>query len=254
LIRTRVIPCLLLKGQGLVKTINFANPRYIGDPINAVKIFNDKEVHELVFLDISASTEKRSPRLDYISNIASECFMPLGYGGGIKTVKQAEEIFNQGVEKVIINSYAVENPSFIHELADMFGSQSIVISIDVKKNFFGNYQTYTHSGKVITRWDPVTWATEVEKSGAGEIFLNSIDHDGTMKGYDITLIKAVSESVSIPVVACGGAGTLDNFNRAVKDGGASAVAAGSMFVYYGKHNAVLINFPNDEELKSSGLH
>jgi cyclase len=243
----------LLKGQGLVKTIKFANPKYIGDPINAVKIFNDKEVHELVFLDISASIEKRSPRLDYISNIASECFMPLGYGGGIKTVKQAEEIFNQGVEKVIINSCAVENPSFIHELTDMFGSQSIVISIDVKKDVFGNYQTYTYGSKVKTRWDPVTWSKEAEKSGAGEIFLNSIDRDGTMKGYDIPLIKAVSESVSIPVTACGGAGSLDDFRRAVHDGGASAVSAGSMFVFYGKHNAVLINFPDDAELKSSGL-
>jgi cyclase len=244
---------LLLKGQGLVKTINFSNPKYIGDPINAVKIFNDKEVHELVFLDITASTEKRSPRLDYISDIASECFMPLGYGGGIRTVKQAEDIFNSGVEKLIQNSYAIENPSFIHELADLFGSQSIVVSIDVKKNFSGNYQTYTHGGTTKTRWDPVTWAQEAERLGAGEIFLNSIDRDGIMKGYDIPLIKAVSESVSIPVVACGGAGTVKDFGRAVQDGGASAVAAGSMFVYYGKYRAVLINFPGDEELKSAGL-
>jgi len=254
LIRTRVIPCLLLKGQGLVKTTNFTNPKYIGDPINAVKIFNDKEVHELVFLDITASIETRSLRLDYISDIASECFMPLGYGGGIKTVKQAEDIFNQGVEKVIINSYAIENPSFVHELADLFGSQSIVVSIDVKKNFFGNYQTYTYSGKTKTRWDPVTWAQEAERLGAGEIFLNSIDRDGMMNGYDIPLIKSVSASVSIPVIACGGAGKVEDFGTAVHDGGASAVAAGSMFVYYGKHRAVLINFPNDEDLKSSGLH
>jgi imidazole glycerol-phosphate synthase subunit HisF len=244
----------LLKGQGLVKSINFTNPKYIGDPINAVKIFNDKDVHELVFLDITASTEKRSPRLDYLSDIATECFMPLGYGGGIRTVKQAEDIFNRGIEKVIINSYAIENPSFIHELADQFGSQSIVISIDVKKNFLGNYQTYTYSGETKTHWDPVKWAQESERLGAGEIFLNSIDRDGIMKGYDIPLIKSVSESVSIPVIACGGAGTVEDFGRAVHDGGASAVAAGSMFVYYGKHRAVLINFPSDEEFKSSGLH
>jgi imidazole glycerol-phosphate synthase subunit HisF len=254
MIRTRVIPCLLLKGQGLVKTINFSSPKYIGDPINAVKIFNDKEVHELIFLDITASTEKRSPRLDYISDIASECFMPFGYGGGITTVKQAEDIFNRGVEKVIVNSHAVENPSFIRDLADLFGSQSIVVSIDVKKDFFGNYQTYTNSGKTKTQWNPVTWAQEAEKSGAGEIFLNSIDRDGTLKGYDIPLIKIISKSVSIPVVACGGAGTVEDFGRAVYDGGASAVAAGSMFVYYGKHRAVLINFPSDEDLRSSGLH
>lgn len=254
MIRTRVIPCLLLKGQGLVKTVNFTNPKYIGDPINAVKIFNDKEVHELVFLDITASTEKRSPRLDNISDIASECFMPLGYGGGIRTVKQAEDIFNRGVEKIIINSSAVENPTFIHELADLFGRQSVVVSIDVKKNFFGNYQTFTYGGKTKTTWDPVTWAQEIERLGAGELFLNSIDRDGTMKGYDIPLIKSVSESVSIPVVACGGAGTIEDLGRAIHVGGASAVAAGSMFVYYGKHRAVLINFPDDEELKSSGLH
>lgn len=253
LIRTRVIPCLLLKGQGLVKTVNFTNPKYIGDPINAVKIFNDKEVHELVFLDITASTEKRSPRLDYISDIASECFMPLAYGGGIRTIKQAEDIFNRGVEKVIINSCAVKNPSFIHELADQFGSQSIVVSIDVKKNFLVNYQTYICSGTTKTRWDPVAWAQEAERLGAGEIFLNSIDRDGTMKGYDIPLIKSVTVAVSIPVIACGGAGTVEDFGKAVHYGGASAVAAGSMFVYYGKHRAVLINFPVDDEFKSAGL-
>ena len=254
LIRTRVIPCLLLKGQGLVKTVNFTNPKYVGDPINAVKIFNDKEVHELVFLDITASTEKRAPRLDFISDIASECFMPLGYGGGIRTVKQAEEIFNRGVEKIIINSGAVEKPTFINELANLFGSQSIVVSIDIKKNFFGNYQTYTYSGKSKTSWDPVTWAQEAERLGAGEIFLNSIDRDGMMNGYDIPLIKSVSKAISIPVIACGGAGTVEDFGRAVYDGGASAVAAGSMFVFYGKYRAVLINFPDDQELKSVGLN
>ena len=254
MIHTRVIPCLLLKGQGLVKTINFTNPKYIGDPINAVKIFNDKEVHELFFLDITASTEQRTPRLDYISDIASECFMPLGYGGGIRTIKQAEDIFNRGVEKIIINSYAIEKPSFIHELADLFGSQSIVISIDVKKNFFGNYQTYTYSGKTKTAWDPMKWAQEAEKLGAGEIFLNSIDRDGMMDGYDIPLIKSICASVSIPVVACGGAGTVEDFGRAVHDGGASAVAAGSMFVYVGKHRAVMINYPNRQILDGIFQH
>ncbi len=244
---------MLLKGNGLVKTTHFSDPNYIGDPINAVKIFNDKEVHELVFLDITASAEKRSPRLDFISGIASECFMPLGYGGGIRTVKQAEDIFNRGVEKIIINSFAIEHPDFITELADMFGSQSIVVSIDAKKNFFGNYQTFTLGGKTKTRWDPVTWSQKAEELGAGEIFLNSIDGDGTMKGYDIPLIKSVSDAVSIPVVACGGARTVKDFGRAVHEGGASAVAAGSMFVYYGKHRAVLINFPDDDELKSGGL-
>jgi cyclase len=249
-----VIPSLLLKGEGLVKTINFKNPKYVGDPINAVRIFNEKEVHELVFLDITASIEKRSPRFDILSNIASECFMPLGYGGGIKTLEQARQLFSLGVEKIIINSYAIENPSFIRNLADMVGSQSVVVSIDVKKNFFGKYETYTLSGTTKTPWDPISWAQEVERSGAGEIILNSIDKDGTMKGYDIPLIKNVSDSVNIPVVACGGAGTVKDFSTAVHEGGASAIAAGSMFVYYGKYRAVLINFPDDEELKSVGLN
>nr|WP_320161325.1 AglZ/HisF2 family acetamidino modification protein [uncultured Methanoregula sp.] len=249
MIRTRVIPCLLLKGQGLVKTVAFTDPKYVGDPINAVKIFNDKEVHELVFLDITASIEKRAPRLDYIADIASECFMPLGYGGGIRTVKQAEDIFNRGVEKIILNSYAVENPSFIQELADLFGSQSIVVSVDVKKNFLGNYQTYTYSGKTRTQWDPVTWAKEAERLGAGEIFLNSIDRDGKMNGYDIPLIKKITENVGIPVIACGGAGNILDFGKAIHEGGASAVSAGSLFVFHGKYKAVLINFPSDEELK-----
>jgi cyclase len=244
----------LLKGQGLVKTVNFDNPKYIGDPINAVKIFNEKEVHELIFLDITASIEKRSPRFEYISNIASECFMPLGYGGGIRTLEDMQNLFGLGLEKIIINSIAIESPSIIQEASDLFGSQSIVISIDAKKNTFGRYEPYINSGKTKTLWDPVKWAQESERLGAGEIIINSIDRDGTMKGYDIPLIKAVSTSVSIPVVACGGAGKVEDFGTAVHDGGASAVAAGSMFVYYGKHRAVLINFPGDEELKSAGLN
>jgi len=254
MIQTRVIPSLLLKGEGLVKTVNFSNPKYIGDPINAVRIFNEKEVHELVFLDITASIERRSPRFDILSNIASECFMPLGYGGGIRTLEQAKKIFSLGVEKIIINSYAIENPSFIRNLADMVGSQSVVVSIDAKKNFFGKYETYTLSGTTKTVWNPISWAQEAERLGAGEIILNSIDRDGTMKGYDIPLIKNVSGSVNIPVVACGGAGTAKDFSTAVHEGGASAIAAGSMFVYYGKYRAVLINFPDDEELKSVGLN
>jgi cyclase len=254
MIRTRVIPSLLLKGEGLVKTVNFNNPAYVGDPINAVRIFNEKEVHELVFLDITASIEKRPPRFDIMSDIASECFMPLGYGGGIRTLEQAQKLFSLGVEKIIINSYAIENPSFIRNLANMVGSQSVVVSIDVKKNFFGKYETYTYGGRTKTQWNPINWAQEAERLGAGEIILNSIDRDGTMKGYDIPLIKNVSGSVNIPVVACGGAGAVKDFSTAVHEGGASAIAAGSMFVYYGKYRAVLINFPEDEELKSVGLN
>jgi cyclase len=237
----------------LVKTVNFDKPKYVGDPINAVKIFNDKEVHELIFLDISASVEKRTPYFEYISIIASECFMPFGYGGGIRTLEEMHAIFNLGVEKIILNSVAIESPSIIRDASELFGSQSIVISIDVKRNFFGRYETYIHSGKTRTTWDPVKWAQETERLGAGEIIINSIDRDGTMKGYDISLIKNISTAVKIPVVACGGAGIINDFSTAINEGKASAVAAGSLFVYYGKHRAVLINFPNDDEFRSVGL-
>jgi cyclase len=250
MIRTRVIPALLLKGDGLVKTVKFSNPGYIGDPINAVRIFNDKEVHELVFLDITASIERRPPRFDILSDIASECFMPLGYGGGIRTLEQAEKIFNLGVEKIILNSFAIEDPSFIRSLSDRVGSQSVVMSIDVKKNFFGKYEIYSNSGKTRTSLDPFRWAQQAEELGAGEIILNSIDQDGTMKGYDIQLIKNVSNSVTIPVVACGGAGKVEDFGTAIHEGGASAVAAGSMFVYFGRKKAVLINYPSRDEIET----
>lgn len=249
MIRTRVIPCLLLKNAGLVKTVRFQNPKYVGDPINAIRIFNEKEVHELIFLDISASIEKKRINYNIISNIAGECFMPLGYGGGIKTIEDIQKILNTGAEKVVINSFAIDNPEFIKNASDLFGSQSIVVSIDVKKNIFGAYEVYNYGGKIKTKWRPVQLAQEMEKKGAGEIIINSIDRDGTQIGYDIPLIKLVSESVSIPIVACGGAGKIEDFGAAVRQGGASAVAAGSMFVYYGKHRAVLINFPGDDELK-----
>jgi imidazole glycerol-phosphate synthase subunit HisF len=249
MIRTRVIPCLLLKNAGLVKTVGFKDPRYVGDPINAIRIFNEKEVHELLFLDISATIEKKEINYEIISNIASECFMPLGYGGGIKTIDDIQRILNTGVEKVVINSSAVENPEFIRNASDMFGSQSIVISIDAKKNIFGSYDVFIFGGRTKTKFNPVQLSKEMEQMGAGEIIINSIDRDGSQTGYDIPLIKSISESVSIPVVACGGAGKIEDFGAAVSQGGASAIAAGSMFVYYGKHRAVLINFPTDDELK-----
>jgi cyclase len=249
MLTTRMIPCLLLRNQGLVKTVKFKDPRYVGDPINAVRIFNAKEVDELTFLDITATVEKRPPQFKLLSEIAGECFMPLGYGGGIRTVEDIREILSVGMEKVIINSYAVENPAFIRQAADLFGSQSVVVSMDVKRTFFGKYELYTHGGKKPTGRDPVSFAVEMQQMGAGELFLNSIDRDGTMQGYDIDLIKKVTESVSIPVIACGGAGGLDDFADAVDKGGASAVAAGSFFVFQGKHRAVLISFPSPEELQ-----
>jgi len=248
MLRTRVIPCLLLKNKGLVKTVKFKDPKYVGDPINAVKIFNDKEVDELIFLDINATIENRKPNFKLISDIASECFMPFSYGGGIRDLSDAKKLFNIGIEKIIINSYAYENTSFIKEASELFGSQSIVISIDVRKNLFGKYEVFTHSGTKNTKLDPVLFAKKVECMGAGEICLNSIDRDGTMKGYDIELIKQVSESVSIPIIASGGCGKIEDFKDAVINGGASGVAAGSIFVFHGKHKAVLISYPSTHEL------
>lgn len=249
MLKTRVIPILLLKNQGLVKTTKFKEPKYIGDPLNTVKIFNEKEVDELIIVDITASVENKKINFKLISEIASECFMPLCYGGAIKTLEEIKELFSLGIEKVAINSYAVENPSFIKSAAELFGNQSIVVSIDYKRNFLGKYEIFTHGGTINKKIDPVIYAQKMAELGAGEILLNSIDRDGTMQGYDIDLIKRVSESVNIPVIACGGAGKLDDFTDAVKKGQASAVAAGSMFVYQGKHKAVLISYPAQTELQ-----
>jgi cyclase len=248
-LKIRVIPCLLLRNQGLVKTVRFKEPKYVGDPINTVKIFNEKEVDELVFLDITATTEDKRPNLKILSEIASECFMPLGYGGGIREIDDIKNILGLGVEKVIINSQAVETPAFVNQAADLFGSQSIVLSIDARKNRFGNYEIFTHGGKKGTGLDPVPFSVRMQGLGAGELLLTSIDRDGTMAGYDLELTRRVSESVDIPVIACGGAGKLEDFADAVKIGGASAVAAGSFFVFQGKHRAVLIQFPAPGELR-----
>jgi len=246
MLRIRIFPCLLLNNSALVKTIKFGNPQYIGDPINTVRIYNEMEVDELVFLDITATLKNKKPPFDIISQIAGECFMPFAYGGGIKDLKDIKKIFSLGAEKVVINSYAVKNPRFISEAADLYGSQSIVVSIDVKKNVLGKYNLYSRSGKKPTKLDPVEFAVHMEEMGAGEIFLNSIDRDGTMDGYDIVLIKKVSEAISIPLIACGGAGKYEDIGKAVK-AGASAVAAGSIFIYQGKNRSVLINFPAREE-------
>lgn len=249
MLRTRVMPCLLVKNERLVKTVKFEKPAYIGDPINAIKIYNAKEVDELILLDITATIDKRQPSFKLLSEVTSECFMPLCYGGGIRSVRDIKRIFNLGVEKIAINSYAFENPTFITEASNLFGSQSIVFSMDVKKSLFGKYYAYSLAGKKVTKEDPVRFAIMMEEMGAGEILLNSIERDGTWEGYDINLIRNVAGAVSIPVIACGGAGRVDDFGRAVRDGGASAVAAGSMMVYQGKGLGVLINFPTREELK-----
>jgi cyclase len=249
MVRTRIIPLLLLKNQGLVKTVKFKNPTYIGDPINAVRIFNDKEVDELVFLDITATVEQRPPPFDLIAKIASECFMPFCYGGGIYTVDHVTQLFSLGVEKVALNTVAARNAKFVREIAAIAGSQSVVVSIDVKRNWFGQYRVIIESGTRSTGRDPVEFAKEIEQAGAGEILLNSINRDGTMTGYDVELIRRVGGAVTIPIVAAGGARGVPDFAEAIQ-AGASAVAAGSMFVFTGKHRAVLISYPSIEELIS----
>jgi len=249
-IRPRVIPVLLLKGQGLVKTVKFKDPKYLGDPINIVRIFNDKEVDELIFLDITATNEKRKPPFEILGKITSECFMPLGYGGGIRSMDDVKTLLSLGIEKVILNTIAVENSKFVTEVADYAGSQAVVVSMDIKKGFLGKYEVVTHSGKAGTRLDPVRHALEMEKRGAGELFVNSIDRDGMMQGYDLDLIRRVAEAVSMPVVACGGAGNIQHLAEAIQQGGASAAAAGSMFVFQGPLRGVLISYPSQKELKS----
>lgn len=246
----RVIPCLLLKGKGLVKTVRFKNPTYLGDPINIVKIFNDKEVDEIVLLDITATAEGRRPQIEYITRVASECFMPMGYGGGIRDLNDIRQILALGVEKIIMNSYAVEKPDFVRAAADLVGSQSIVVSIDVRRSLLGKYEVVTHAGTRATGLEPVRFATQMAAAGAGELMVNSIDRDGMMQGYDLELTRRIAEAVPIPVIACGGAGGVADLGRAIREGQASAVAAGSMFVFQGKHRAVLISFPTQQELRT----
>lgn len=249
MIRNRVIPCLLLKGNGLVKTEKFKNPKYVGDPINAVKIFNTKEVDELIFLDTTAFKRNTPPNYQMIANIATECFMPFCYGGGIRTLEEAKQILSIGAEKISINSSALQNRGFITRLSEHIGRQSIVISMDIKKTLLGRYVVYSHTMQKTFTSHPVAFAKEMEASGAGEILVNSVDRDGMMSGYDLKLIKMVADAVTIPVIASGGAGDLSHFRQAV-EAGATAVAAGSMFVFIGKHRAVLINYPAYEEITS----
>jgi cyclase len=244
----RIIPCLLLRNNGLVKTVKFKDSTYIGDPINTVKIFNEKEVDELFFLDIDATKLQKEPSYDLIQNIASECFMPFAFGGGIHSLQQIERIIKSGAEKVIINTYAFLKKDFLAEAVRQFGSSTIAVSIDVKKEFLKGNVVYVKDGTQSTGLNPVEYAKRIEDEGAGEILINSIDRDGVMGGYDIELIKSVSNSIKIPVIACGGAGTLDDFRLAVREGGASAVAAGSFFVFHGKRRAVLITYPSYSEI------
>ena len=245
----RVIPILLLSNNGLVKTKQFAEPTYVGDPLNAVKIFNEKEVDEIVFLDIQASKNRIPPNYEMIEKIASECFMPLAYGGGITNIKQIDKILEIGVEKIVINSCVISNPRIINQVAKIIGSQSVVVSIDIKKNFFGSYTIFSHSKNKSISSDIIGYIKKVEELGAGEIIINSVDRDGMMNGFDIKLLNLVKENVMIPFVACGGAGNVDDLKEGIDIGGAHAVSAGSMFVFHGKHNAVLINYLDDNQLR-----
>lgn len=251
--RPRIIPCLSMINRGLVKTIGFKNPRYIGDPINTVKIFNRKGVDELCILDIRASIEKKTPDFDYLKDIASEAFMPLCYGGGITSLSEIEKLFFIGYEKVIINTSFFTNPSLIKMAVAFAGSQSIVVSIDVKNELFGRKACFFYDGNIKAKGNPVELAKKAEDLGAGEILLTSMTNDGTMEGYDIDLVKQVSDAVSIPVIAAGGAKNINDLKKVLNEGGAHAAAASSMFVYYGKQKAVLITVPSEEELINIGL-
>jgi imidazole glycerol-phosphate synthase subunit HisF len=249
MLKHRVIPCLLLKDGGLVKTQRFARPKYVGDPVNAIRIFNEKEVDELMVLDITASREGREPNYELIERFAGECFMPLSYGGAVRTVEQARRLFSLGVEKVCVQTAVLEDVSLIREVADRFGSQAVVASIDVKKGLFGGHKLYgACAGKTLSR----AWQEQLRRvveAGAGEVVLNSVDRDGVMQGMDLALIREASAAISVPLIAIGGAGSLDDI-KAATDAGASAVAAGAFFVFHGPHRAVLITYPNYRQLES----
>jgi imidazole glycerol-phosphate synthase subunit HisF len=252
--RPRLIPCLSIQNRDLVKTTKFSNPRYLGDPINAVRIFNGKGVDELSILDIKASSENRGPDLEYLKDIASEAFMPLSYGGGITQINEIEKLFYIGYEKVIINTSFIRDPELIIKAVELAGSQSIVVSIDVKTELFGRRSCYINDGLTKIKENPITLAKKAEELGAGEILLNSINNDGVMKGYDIELVKDITNAVSIPVIACGGANDIYDIKLVLEKGAAHAAAAGSMFVYYGTQKAVLITAPDEKELIDIGIY
>jgi len=246
---SRIIPSLLLKGEGFYKTVRFKRPVYLGEPVNILKIFNEKEVNEIAILDIDATVEKREPNFTLLQDLASECFMPLAYGGGLASVEQIKRLFRIGFEKAIISTGAFENPGLIEEAARIFGAQSVVVCIDVKKKLLGGDEVVIRGGRKKTGIKPENWARRVESLGAGEIIFNSVDRDGTMSGYDFDLIGRVARDVGVPVVASGGARNLADFAAAVKSAGASACAAGAMFVFQGRHRAVLINVLSAKEIE-----
>jgi cyclase len=248
MLRPRIIPCLLVKNGGLVKTVDFANPKYVGDPINAVKIFNEKEVDELIVLDIDATVQNREPDYGRIRNLAAECRMPLCYGGGVKTVEQVERIISLGVEKVAVSAAVISDPGIVTRTSEVVGSQSIVVVMDVKKTGRGGkYEVWTYNGVKPTGRSPVEFAKQMEELGAGEVVINAIDRDGVMKGYDLELVGAVREAISLPITVLGGAGSLKDIAALIHTFGIIGAAAGSLFVFKGIYRAVLINYPSRAE-------
>jgi len=247
--RARVIPVLLLKGRGLYKTIRFKNERYVGDPINAVRIFNEKQCDELILLDIEASKQKKEIDFNLIGEIASECFMPLSYGGGINEFTQIEKLLKLGIEKVVLNSVLFSNPSFLSEAVKRYGSSTIVASIDVKMNLLRNYQVYSHSGGNVKGIQFRSFLKNIEDAGVGEIMINAVDRDGLMNGFDLYLSETFLHQLSVPVVFCGGCGSLIDIEDLLRNSDISAAAAGSCFVFHGPHKAVLITYPSPEEIE-----
>lgn len=249
MLKARVIPCLQLIDDSLVKTVKFDNHGYIGDPINTVRIFNELEVDELCFLDIRASVQNREPNIELLHQIADECFMPLSYGGGVRSFEVAQKILSIGFEKIVLNTCAYRTPNLVKKISEHFGTQAVIGSIDVKKSMWGKYQVYINDGTEKLSIDPVQWAQKLEELGAGELLVTSIDRDGTWSGYDIDIVKKISQSVKVPVIANGGAGNVKHIGDVVKNGHASAAALGSMVVYQKKGMGVLVNFPDKHLLE-----
>jgi len=247
MLRPRIIPCLLIHDKGLIKTVNFKSAKYVGDPINAVRIFNEKESDELMVIDIDATVNNEEPDYKLIEKLASECRMPLCYGGGIKKVEQAQKIFSLGVEKIAISSAAIENPDLVTAIAERVGIQSTVVVIDVKKKIFGGYEVVSHNAKRSTGKSPIALAKIFQSKGAGEIIINSVDQDGQMKGYDLTLAENIREVISCPLTILGGAGSLEDLGKLISKFGIIGASAGSLFVFRGAYKAVLINYPSQEE-------
>ncbi|MFC7685719.1 AglZ/HisF2 family acetamidino modification protein [Ureibacillus sp. GCM10028918] len=250
MLRTRIIPCLLLKENSLVKTVEFDKLTYVGDPLNTCRIFNELEVDEMMILDITSSIGNKEPNYQVLESLVSECFMPLSYGGGVTSLKTAERLFRMGFEKVVLNSILFKNPKIVSDIANVFGNQSVIVSIDVRKSIFRGYEVYSHSGTKKQKVNIKEWTKYLEEIGAGEILLTNIDREGSWKGFDLSLVKSISDSVRIPVIAHGGAGNIKHIEDAVKVGKASAVGLGSMVTFQSEGMGVLVNFPDKKKLVS----